>query len=114
MPGSFFKLTCSGCGRIHEISTGTSYCIEHEHRPWSYEQVACEACKRLSSQAVGCHFEVQPCEHCGGRVAPWSGRVFFERYGEEPWQCRERITGPCPGCGSTLSESDAPMRGLWD
>ncbi len=113
MPGSLFELVCPGCGKVHEISTGASHCFEHGE-PWSYELVVCAICQKLSSQAVGCHFKPEPCQGCGGAVEPWSGRVFFERTGDEPWQQRERVKGPCPACGTTLLESDTRMQGLWD
>ena len=113
MPGSLFELVCPSCGAVHEISTGASRCIEHG-QPWSYEQVVCARCQQLSSQAVGCHFEREPCSDCDGPVNSWSGRVFFERTGSEPWEQRERVEGPCPACGATLHESDTRIQGLWD
>lgn len=113
MPGSLFEIICPGCGEAHEISTGAGYCFTHAQH-WSYEQVTCPSCQRMSSQPVGCHFELEPCSDCGGAVNPWPGRVFLDRAGSEPGEPRERIEGPCPACGAILRESDAQMFGLWD
>lgn len=50
MPGSMFELECPGCGRVHSLHTGASYCLAHG-KEWEFEQWVCTACKTIVSWA---------------------------------------------------------------
>jgi hypothetical protein len=55
------------------------------------------------------------CEECGGHeLEPWSGRVWHER-NPEGWVGAERVEGPCPACGTTITEGGTTgLISIWD
>src|SRR4051794_34148378 len=106
MPGSGFKMRCSGCETVHEISTGVSWCPEH-HEEWIYEQYVCPSCLTLKSRQTPycCREEGLVCEVCVSELAPWTGRVWHEQT-PDGLTGPEHVDGPCPQCGQIVSEKD--------
>src|SRR4051794_1761771 len=80
VPGSGFDLKCSGCGRVHEILTGASYCWNHRGVVWSWEQYQCPSCQMLMSRQSDfcCREQGLTCERCGSDLEQWPGRVWLE------------------------------------
>ncbi|MGH2966124.1 MAG: hypothetical protein ACRDMH_12210 [Solirubrobacterales bacterium] len=114
MPGSGFEMHCSGCGSVHEISTGDDSCLEHGNR-WEYNQYVCPTCLLIKSRSTltCCDPEPAVCEVCGSGLTPWTGRVWHERT-PDGMPIRERVGGPCPRCGETVTERDSSVMILWD
>lgn len=115
MPGSIHELRCPSCSRVSQIHTGTSYCWEHGNR-WEFEQWACTSCQRLvSRQTEHCCREQGPvCEICQADLEPWPGRIWHDR-GPDGMVGAERLEGPCPGCGTTITLADTTgLISLWD
>jgi rubredoxin len=52
MPGSLLELNCQGCGAVHDISTGASYCWTPRGQSWSYDQWICPKCQVLKIAKV--------------------------------------------------------------
>jgi hypothetical protein len=105
---------CSGCGAVHEISTGADRCLDHGE-PWAYEQFVCPSCLLLKSRSTNscCHPDPLVCEVCGSELKPWTGKVWLERT-PEGHVGPEHVEGPCPRCGQTVTERDSSLIALWD
>jgi hypothetical protein len=52
-------------------------------------------------------------ERCGAGLAPWSGRVWFDR-DDKGNTASERVEGPCPRCEALITLEHAEELGLWD
>jgi hypothetical protein len=113
VPGSFFTFVCPSCSTRHEMTTGGSY-DRSKDEFWGYSQYVCATCQTLRSVADR---EVRDdpirCERCGAGLAPWSGRVWFDR-DDKGNTASERVEGPCPRCEALITLEHAEELGLWD
>jgi hypothetical protein len=80
-----------------------------------WEQYTCPTCLKLKSRqtAYCCREEDLVCETCGSELIPWTGRVWHEQR-PDGLTGPERVEGPCPRCGQTVSERDSARLILWD
>jgi hypothetical protein len=112
MPGSIYDCIAPAAPRFTRFTPASAFCLEHGAE-WHYEQRVFPTCQIIESRAIGCCL-TKPvlCEVCHTMLEPWAGRVWFDRVADRGPV--ERVEGPCPHCGGTLTKNDSHMFGLWD